>query len=121
MVYFTIIMFYCTLFTVGAYMFIKRLRDIELQHLRDKHDQQIEELRSELVNIIRQLDDRQQLNSKTQINDYYSRLEDDLNIKFGEVREALSNQTESYLSQMSNRVSSTMEEIKQDVKKKPVI
>ena len=97
------------------------MRDVELQHLRNKHDQQVEELRSELINVIRQLDDRQQSNSKVQINDHYSRLEDDLNIRFGELRESLSNQTESYLSQISGRVSSTMEEIKQDVKKKRVI
>ena len=121
MVYFAIIIFYCTLFTVGAYIFIKQMRDVELQHLRNKHDQQIEELKSELVNIIRQLDDRQQLNSKAQINNKYSELERYLNFKLKEIQTDLFKQNQSYLSNISNNVSSVMEEIKQDIKKKPVI
>ena len=117
MVYFAIIIFYCTLFTVGAYMFIKRLRDIELQHLRDKHNQQIEELRRELTSILYQLDKRQQANN----NNQYSELENHLNNTIFKLQENLFKQNESYLSQINDNVSSTMEEIKQDIKKKPVI
>lgn len=68
MAYFAITIFYCALFTVGAYMFIKQIRDVELQHLRNKHDQQIEELRRELVNTIGQLDSKQQIINEAQIN-----------------------------------------------------
>ena len=121
MVYFAIIIFYCTLFTVGAYWFIKRIRDIELQHLRDKHNQQIEELRSELVNIIRQLDSRQQITNRSQINSQYNELETHLNNTISKLQGELFKQSKSYLSQINDNVSSIMEEIKQDVKRKPVI
>ena len=121
MVYFAITIFYCTLFTVGAYMFIKRLRDIELQHLRDKHDQQIEELRSELINTVNNLNKQHRANSSYEANIKYNELETHLNNTINKIQGELFKQSESYLSQISSDVSSTMEEIKQDIKKKPVI
>ena len=121
MVYFAIIIFYCTLFTIGAYMFIKHLRDIELQHLRDKHNQQIEELRRELINTVNNLNIQHRASSSYEINNKYKELETYLNNTVNKLQEDLFKQNESYLSQIRNNVSSIMEEIKQDIKNKPVI
>lgn len=121
MVYFTITVFYNILVTIGAYWFIKRLRDIELQYIKDKHNLQIEEFRRELTNVIRQLDNVQRINNRNQINNQYTELESHLNNTITKLQEELFKQSKSYLSQINNNVSSIMEEIKQDVKRKPVI
>ena len=121
MVYFAIIIFYCTLFTIGAYMFIKRLRDIELQHLRDKHNQQIKELRSELINTVNNLNKQHKTNNTYEINKKYAELENHLNSTLLKIQDEISDQNTLYLSKINNDVSVIMEEIKQDIKSKKVI
>ena len=108
---------YCMLFSFGCYYFIKQQCEREIFELREEYDDHLLKLRKAITKI----SDQHSTDNKRLINDHYSEFESELNKRLDEVQKDIFTQSQSYLSKIDKNISSVMEEIKQDVKKKRVI
>ena len=117
MVHIAIIGVYCIIFSLGCYYFLKHQCKIEMTKLKESYEDQLEAL--EKANNL--LSYRLHNENIQSIKDNYAKLEEFINKDITQKGDSLAKNIELYLSEISDNVSSTMEEIKQDIKKKPVI